>query len=394
MKVLYLDCFCGISGDMTVAALLDAGADYSLIQHAIASMNLEGLRIEKDQVYKKGIQAARFHVLVDPGVKQPHRHLHHILEIIEKADMPQAVKEKAAGVFQCLGEAEAEVHGTTVAKVHFHEVGALDSIVDIVAANLALHSLGVEKVISSPLVTGQGTVACDHGIMPVPAPATAVLLKGIPWHSGGVDGELVTPTGAALVRHWADSFGGADFSEVNAIGHGAGTRDLPDRANVLRVFVGTAQQIPAASDHVNVVETMVDNLNPELAAVIIPALLEAGALDAWTVPVQAKKGRTGLHITALCDDAALSRVTDSLFVQSGTLGIRFRQEARRILEREAVMLSTPWGDVRGKRSRLRTLIENSTPEYEDCAMLAAQHGIPVRKVYEAALADSVKGGSV
>lgn len=393
MKTLYLDCFCGISGDMTVAALLDAGADFTLLEKVVASMNLEGLQIAWDKVSKKGISATRFQVLVDPGVRQPHRHLHHILEIIDQVDMPQPVKDNAAAVFQCLAEAEAEVHGTTIEKVHFHEVGALDSIVDIVAANLALHSLGIEKVVSSPLVAGNGTVTCDHGIMPVPAPATARLLKEIPWRSGDMQGEMTTPTGAALVRHWAEAFGPLEMSSVSAIGYGAGTRDLPDRANVLRVYIGEMTRILPASDTVMVMESLVDNLNPELAATVIPALLEAGALDAWTVPVLGKKGRSAFHITVLCEPVREGQVMEALFVHSGTLGIRFRQEQRRVLGREAIMLSTPWGDVRGKKSYFSDRLENITPEYEDCMALARKHNLPVRQVYEAALADSWKGRS-
>lgn len=392
MKTLYLDCFCGISGDMTVAALLDAGADFALLEQVVASMKLEGLQIAREKISKKGIGATRFQVLVDPGVKQPHRHLHHILEIIDKADMPQAVKDNASGVFQCLGAAEAEVHGTTIEKVHFHEVGALDSIVDIVAANLALYSLGIEKVVASTLVAGSGTVSCDHGIMPVPAPATALLLKGIPWRSGEMEGEMTTPTGAALARHWASSFGPMELSRVDAIGYGAGTRDLPDRANVLRVFVGEMAGTQPASETVQVLETLVDNLNPELAAAIVPALLEAGALDAWMNPVLGKKGRSAFHITALCDPAHEAKVMESLFLQSGTLGIRFRQEQRRVLPRESVMLNTPWGEVRAKKSHLGDKLENITPEYEDCMALARKHSLPVRKIYEAALTAQQKGG--
>ena len=391
MKTLYLDCFCGVNGDMLGAAVREAGAEFSLLEKVVASLGLEGLQISREKISKKGIAATRFQVLVDPGVKQPHRHLHHILEIIDKAEMPQTVKDNAAGVFQCLGEAEAEVHGTTLEKVHFHEVGALDSIVDIVAANLALHSLGIERVVASTLIAGSGTVACDHGIMPVPAPATALLLKGIPWRSGEMKGEMTTPTGAALVRHWASSFGPLELSNVQAIGYGAGTRDLPDRANVLRVFVGEMAHSRPAAETVHVLETLVDNLNPELAAAIVPALLEAGALDAWMSPVLGKKGRSAFHISALCRPADQARVMESLFLHSGTLGIRFREEQRRVLTREGVMLSTPWGEVRGKKSRLGDRLENITPEYEDCLALARKHSVPVRKVYEAAIAALGKG---
>lgn len=238
MRVLYFDCFSGISGDMTVGALLDAGVDFDTLKTALDSLGVPGYTVSAEKVNKKGVMATQFHVNVDEGTDHPHRHLRHVVEIINNGDLPDVVKEKAIATFQLLGEAEAAVHGTTIEKVHFHEVGAIDSIVDIVGAQLGLHLLGVEAVYCSPLHVGAGTVRCAHGIMPVPAPATARLLLGTPTYGGDVQGELVTPTGAALVRQCVTEFGGAPRMTTDALGYGAGTKDLDDRANVLRVQIG------------------------------------------------------------------------------------------------------------------------------------------------------------
>lgn len=389
--MLYLDCFCGISGDMAVGALIDAGADTAYLESVAASLKLDDVRLAVEKVVKKGIRATWFRVLTDSHVHQPHRHLSHILEIINKAAMDEPAKKAASAAFELIGLAEAEVHGVPVEKVHFHEVGAIDSIMDIVLANAALHNLGVTKVLASPLVTGSGTVTCDHGIMPVPAPATALLLRGIPWSAGDVPCELVTPTGAGLVKQWAGAFVSMPEMNVDVIGYGAGTRDLPDRANVLRVFLGAQAGVLPALETITVLETTIDDMNPELTALLAPMLLEAGARDVFVAPVMGKKGRMAQHITVLTDPEKAPVLARVIFENSVSLGVRVREERRWALGRETRQVNTPWGRVRVKIGILGGSETATSPEFEDCRALAEAHAKPVRVIYESALAAAVKG---
>ncbi len=391
MKTLYLDCFCGISGDMLVGALLDVGADMGAIEAAAAAMHIEGLSVKTDKVMKKGVLASKFHVMTDPRAHQPHRHLPHILEMIQALPIPEPVKTRASAAFELLGNAEAEVHGMPVERVHFHEVGAVDSIVDIVAANLALHSLGVECVLASPLTVGGGTVVCDHGVMPVPAPATALLLRGIPWKAGDVSHELVTPTGAALAKQWTSAFGPAPIMTTCAVGYGAGDRDLPDRANVLRLFLGEIEGAGPRRETVSVLETVIDDMNPELCALLIPTALQAGARDAFVSQIIAKKGRAALRLTVLCDPEKAPAMARLLFEHSSTLGIRVREETRWVLDRETRQVSTPWGTVPVKLGFLDGAVQCAAPEFENCQELARQSAVATRRVYEAALAAALQG---
>ncbi len=391
MKTLYLDCFCGISGDMTVGALIDAGADSGIIADAVRALPLKGVEAQTTRVSKRGVQAAQFQVIIDNCVQQPHRHLPDILEIIHNTDLPEPVRQGAAGVFEILGAAEAQVHGVPIDSVHFHEVGAVDSIVDILMANLALHLLEVEEVLSSRLVVGSGTVCCDHGVMPVPAPATALLLRGIPWEAGEIAMEMVTPTGAALAKHWARDFTPMPLMTVEAVGHGAGTRELPDRANVLRVFIGEKSRTLPALTPISVVETVIDDMNPEFTALLIPAVMEAGARDAYITPVIGKKGRSAQQLTALCDRERIEPVMRAIFAHSGTLGIRVREERRWTLGREIHCVTTPWGEVEVKIGLLDGEIHSVAPEFESCRRLAMRHSVPPRRIYETALAAALQG---
>lgn len=391
MKNLYLDCFCGISGDMTVAALLDAGADEAYLRSVAASLDIEGVSLKVEKVNKKGIQATRFQVLTDPHAHQPHRHLSHIIAMIQGTALDAKAKAAAVATFELIGRAEAEVHGVPVEKVHFHEVGAVDSIMDIVLANAALSTLGIDHVLCSPLVTGGGTVACDHGIMPVPAPATALLLRGIPWSAGDVPCELVTPTGAALAKQWSETFGPMPEMRTDIVGYGAGTRDLPDRANVLRVFIGEFQESLPALEPIAVLETTVDDMNPELTALLVPVLLQAGARDVFVTPVLAKKGRLAQHVTVLADPDKAGALVRLLFENSTSLGVRVREERRWALAREMRHVETPWGKVPVKVGMLQGETLVSSPEFESCRALAEANALPAKTVYEAALASALKG---
>jgi pyridinium-3,5-bisthiocarboxylic acid mononucleotide nickel chelatase len=390
MRTLYLDCFSGISGDMIVGALIDAGADFPAIQTALSSLHVHGFRLEAGKVNKRGIQATQFHVVIEAAEHHPHRHLHTIVEIIRAGALPDSVKNAAIQTFERLAEAEAAVHGTTVEKIHFHEVGAVDSIVDIVAAHYAMHLLGIERVFSSALHVGSGMVQCDHGWMPVPAPATAKLLEGKPTYGGEVQGELVTPTGAAIAVQCAVSFGPAPMMRVEHIGYGSGTRDYPDRPNVLRVMIGELEA-SFATEPITVIEANIDDMNPELLPPLVDALLAAGARDAFLTPILGKKGRPGYCVTALCDEERAQAVSDALFRHSSTFGLRMRREQRQVLERDWKSVRTPWGAVRVKRAWHGGEVHHAAPEFEDCRARAEAAGVSIKQVYEAAFASAIQG---
>jgi len=391
MKTLYLDCFCGISGDMTVGALIDAGVEPAYLQTVASSLNLDGVKILADKVEKHGIQATQFQVVIDPDTVQPHRHLKHIIAIIQQADVTDLAKESSIAVFEKIAQAEASVHGLPVEKIHFHEVGALDSIMDIVLSNAALYSLGIERVLCSPLVTGTGTVACDHGVMPVPAPATALLLRDIPWSAGDIPCEQVTPTGAALAVAWADAFESMPSMTVHTIGYGAGSRDLPDRSNVLRVFIGESADKMPDTETIAVLETTVDDMNPELMALLTPALLHDGARDVLVAPVSVKKGRTAQHVTVLTDPGKAWQMAKIIFTYTTTLGVRVHEERRWVLKRELRHVATPWGRVTVKVGFWEDKETAVSPEFEECRTLAESWDTTARAVYEAALAAAIKG---
>ena len=391
MKTLYFDCFCGAAGDMIAGALIDAGADFDAIRDGLATLDVSGYRVSARKIDKHGIMATKFDVEIDAEHGHPHRHLRHIVEIIESGDLPTEVKEASLETFRRIADAEAEVHGTTSEKIHFHEVGAVDSIVDVVGSHLALHQLKPARILSSALHVGSGTVKCAHGIMPVPAPATALLLRGIPSYGGEVDGELVTPTGAALIAQIADEFGPMPEMRVEAIGSGSGTKDLPDRPNVLRVLIGETAQGGAGTEPIVVVEANIDDMNPEFFPPLISDLLEAGARDAFLTPILGKKGRPAHLITILVDEVELNSVTGVLFRGSTTLGLRMRREQRICLEREWKTASTPWGDVRVKIGRFEGGTTSTAPEYDDCVRVASEGGVSAKEVYEAAHAAAVKG---
>lgn len=391
MRIAYLDCFCGISGDMAVGALVDAGADFAAIRAALDSLGLRGFTVNAAKVNKHGIMATQFQVQFDAAEPHPHRHLADVLEIIDRGDLPAPVKAASVATFEALARAEAAVHGTTLEVVHFHEVGAVDSIVDIVAAQHAKHLLGVDRVAVSPMNVGSGTVQCDHGVLPVPAPATALLLQGKLTCGGDVAGELVTPTGAALVAQWAAACGPIPPMSVERIGYGSGTRDLPDRANVLRVFLGESASASAETQPILVVETNIDDLNTELFPPLLSALIEAGARDAFLTPIVGKKGRSAHCVTVLCEEAQARDIAGVLFRHSTTFGVRMRREERFVLERHWKSVATPWGRVRVKLGIWEGARTTAAPEFEDCRARAEAAGVPVRLVYEAALAAGLKG---
>ncbi len=391
MKVLYFDCFCGAAGDMIAGALIDAGADFDSLCKALDTLGVDGYHVTAKKIDKHGVMATKFDVIIDDTHSQPERHLRDIAEIVEGGDLPREVKEASLETFRRIAEAEAEVHGASPEEIHFHEVGAVDSIVDIVASHLALHQLKPGRIVSSALHVGSGTVKCAHGIMPVPAPATALLLRGVPTYGGDVKGELVTPTGAALIAQIADEFGTMPEMRVEAIGSGSGTKDLPDRPNVVRVLLGETAQESAGASHIVVVEANIDDMNPELFPPLISDLLGTGARDAFLTPILGKKGRPAHLITILVNELELNSVVGVLFRGSTTLGLRMRREQRICLEREWKTASTPWGDVRVKIGRFDGATTSTAPEYDDCVRVASEGGVSAKEVYNAAHAAAVKG---
>lgn len=381
-KIVYLDCFSGISGDMMLGALVDAGIEIARISQAVQSLGLTNCHITATEVRRHGIRAT--HVRVQAPEEHTHRHLHHITAMIDASALTAPQKELAKRIFRRLAEAEAKVHGTTVDRVHFHEVGAADSIADIVGTAVGWDLLGAERLVASPVTVGGGTVRIAHGTVSVPAPATAELLKGVPVRESDAKFEMTTPTGAAILATLAERFGPMPAMTIEQVGYGAGTRELEGQPNVLRLVVGRAAE-PLVQQRVWVVETNLDDLPGEVIGYCVARLWEAGALDVVTVPVQMKKNRPGVTVSVLCTAGCLEAVEGVLFRETSTLGIRRWPVERRVLPRAAHSVQTPWGCVEGKVSWLDDGSPQFAPEFESCRTLAERSGVALRAVYEAAV---------
>ena len=386
MKIAWFDCFSGASGDMILGALVDAGLDTGALSAELGRLPLTGYRIEAGKAARGGIAATKLSVIVDAhGTRHHHeRGLRDILPMIEASALPEPVKRDAARIFTRLAEAEGEVHGKPAEEVHFHEVGAVDSIVDIVGAAAGLHLLGVERVGCSPFRLGTGTVTCAHGTLPVPAPATANLLRGMPVVPTDIPFELTTPTGAAILSTLAECVGAMPPCTIRSVGYGAGTRDIPGRPNVLRVFIADDVESPEG-DVVEVVEANVDDMSPEYFGGITERLFKAGALDVWTTPVQMKKGRPGFVIAAIVPLGETISVEEVFFRETTTFGVRIHAARRRKLAREIRTVQTRFGPVRVKLGRLDAKVIRVKPEHDDCARIANERGLPFLDVQAAAL---------
>ncbi len=372
MKICYLDAFSGISGDMLVGALADAGADPAAITQALSSL-AAGAEFRFEKTMRRAIGATKFHV--EGGDTKKHRHLSHILKMIEQAELPDPVKSDASRVFTRLGEAEAGVHQVPVEKVHFHEVGAVDSIADIVGACLGFHLLGVKEIRCSAVNTGSGTVNTEHGVMPVPAPATASLLLGRPVYARGPQVELTTPTGAAIATTLAAGFGPPPAMTLAAVGYGAGTRDFHEHANVLRVMIGEASGATEATA-VSIIEANIDDLSPQILAYTMERLMERGALDVSFAPIFMKKNRPGTLLRVIARPEKQEELARILLAETSTLGARIYTAERRCQARRTVEVSTPHGAVRVKVGENG----NFAPEYEDCRRLAIESGAPLKQI--------------
>ena len=404
MRIAYLDCFSGISGDMFLGALVDAGVPTDILEKTVAALNL-GARLEISCVNRCGISATKVDVFAH-GEKDlprevhlkkkhkahnshaPRRGLKEVRQIIQQASLSAGAKDTALRIFEVLGAAEAKVHSCSVDEIHFHEVGAVDAMVDIVCAAVGAEALNVDEIVASPLNVGGGTIQCAHGILPVPAPATVELLKGAPVYSSGVQAELVTPTGAAIVKTLASRFAPFPAMNIERSGYGAGTREFPELPNVLRLTVGEAQAEVApgiSQETITVLEANFDDLSPQVFGYVIEQLLEHGALDAFGIPAQMKKNRPGTLLTVLCRPEDASKLTLLIFRETTTLGIRQREQQRQILERRWESVCTPWGAVRVKIASMNGSATNYAPEYEDCRRIAIEHGVPLKSVIQAAM---------
>jgi hypothetical protein len=425
MRIGYLECFSGISGDMLLGALVDAGVPFNCLEETAAALNV-GARLEIRKVSRGGIAATKVDVLTpddaphehshdDPApgahaahshgehtheahahaheehaphehTHAPHRSLSVILQIIAAAALSEAVKQRATRAFQLLGEAEASIHSVPVEEVHFHEVGAVDTIIDIVCAAAGAEALGVDRWLASPLNVGSGTVVCQHGTLPVPAPATLALLADAPVYSAGPAMERVTPTGAVLLRMLDVTYAPLPAMRIAATGYGAGGRETPGQPNLLRLLVGEDQSTAIEeSEPIAIIETVIDDCNPQILAYVSELLLAAGAWDVYRAAVQMKKGRTGVQMTVLCRPDLLPALRDVLLRETTTIGLRWRLENKASLQREFVQVDTPWGKVRIKIARWPSgEVANAQPEYEDCRQLATLHAVPLKQVIEKA----------
>ncbi|MBS0201513.1 MAG: nickel pincer cofactor biosynthesis protein LarC [Planctomycetes bacterium] len=384
MRIAYLDCASGISGDMTVAALIDAGVDADAIHAGISSLKLPGVKIHLEEVMRGGFRARHFRV--EHPEQHAHRHLSDIQRIINQSEgLTDNQRDLALRIFSAVAHAEATVHGTTIEKIHFHEVGAIDSIVDITAAAIGFDLLGVDEIVCSAVPTGRGSVKIAHGVCAVPTPGTAELLKGIPLVDVPVEAELTTPTGAAILKTVVDRFADSlpDMT-VDAIGYGAGTRDFEDRANLLRLLVGESRSTAGTTESVMLLETNLDDATGEVIGYTKRALLAAGALDVYTTSIQMKKDRPGVILSVLCNPDDVNTLETILFNETSTFGIRRQRIQRSVRQRMVYTVETDFGPVKGKLGWRPDEPAIFTPEYEDCAEIAKANDLPLQDVYMAA----------
>ena len=417
MKIAYFDCFSGISGDMTLGALVDAGVPPEILTDGLATLKLNAeFSLHFEKAVKHGITGTRAIVKVHPAHTShadshhahehehghhhdhdhgPSRHLSDIFKLLDDSDLDAEVRDTAKHVFDRLAEAEAKVHNTTKANVHLHEVSGIDSIVDIVGSVIGLAHLNVDAVYASPLSLGRGFVRCAHGLMPVPVPGTMELLQGVPIQQTDIPKELVTPTGAALITTLSQEFGVMPQMRLDRVGYGAGTRDLEQRPNLLRLCLGEKTSNSdshtthhhAETDSVDIIETNVDDMSPEITGYVTSQLFEHGALDVFLTPTFMKKGRPATQITVLCPTTHRDQLIELLLTETTTFGVRLSSAARVKLRRDFVQVETQWGTVQAKRGYLNGTLIKTVPEYEDCRRLAEQNSVPLRQVYTEALSN-------
>lgn len=394
MKVAYFDCHSGISGDMILGALVDAGVKLQTIRTGLAALGVKGYELKSRRVKRGLFGGTKVDVVLSPKAHTHSRTFTDIEKLIKRSKLPKSVIDDSIEIFLRIGKAEAKVHRTKIDKVHFHEVGAVDSIVDIVGGVIGMQALNVGQVLASPLNTGEGTVQCEHGILPVPAPATLELLKGIPCYSSGIPYELTTPTGAAMIGFWADAFQSLPLMTIQKSGYGAGSHIIKEHANLLRIIVGESEGKGAGK--VVLVETNIDDMNPEFYDHIMDSLYSAGALDVFLTTIQMKKNRPAVKISVLAPPAKREAVSHILLTETSTFGIRFTEMDRIILDRQSMEVQTPYGKVAVKVGSLDGQLIHFSPEYDNCKQIARKKKIPVKTVYDAVLQSAekkLKGGN-
>lgn len=384
MKILYYDCFAGISGDMNLGALIDLGVDPEYLKTELGKLNIEGFHLNIKQDQRRGISGTKAEVVIENQENEKHRHLRHIEELINNSTLPERVKINSLKIFDLIAEAEAKVHNISKEKVHFHEVGALDSIADIVGAAICLDYLKVDKVLSSPIQLGGGTVKCAHGIMPVPAPATAEIVKNVPVKTGLVNHEATTPTGAAILVATVDEFTDKTDFLISKTAYGIGNRDS-EVPNVLRVFLSEEKETEKdmTTEEAIVLESNIDDMNPEHYDFILDRLFKAGASDAWLVPVVMKKSRPAVLLSVLCKENLAEKMKEIIFTHSTSIGIRESRIKKNVLRRDELIVETVYGPVRIKQSYYNGKLIRSKPEYEDCKRWAEKHRISISEVERA-----------
>lgn len=382
MKTLYFDCFAGASGDMILGAMIASGVEPQALLGQLSLLNVQGYSIEFQTVDRSGISAT--YARVQTPDEHAHRHLSHILKIIYDSQLSVGVKDRAAKVFSRLAEAEARVHNEPLERVHFHEVGALDAIIDVVGAAICFDLAGIERFVCSPLHVGSGSVDMDHGRFPVPPPAVAELLKGAPVYATNIKGELVTPTGAAIIATVCSEYGPLPKMELQRTGYGAGTRQYEKFPNVLRVLIGETEVQAANEERLWMIETNVDDMSPQVFGHVMERAFEMGALDCYFTPIQMKKDRPGVLLSVLCRPEDKESLTEMIFAETTTLGVRSYAVERRALEREIVRVETQYGPIDVKVARLNGNVVNEMPEYEQCRAAAKKASVPLRVVESAA----------
>ncbi len=379
MKIVYFDCFSGISGDMVLGALVDAGLNIDDLKSELRKLNLTGYHITSTKTKRNGISATKVSIKVEVSDKV--RHLKDIVTIINQSTLSPWVKEKSLLIFNKLAHVEATIHASDINSVHFHEVGAMDAIIDIIGAMIGLEKLGIKKVYASKIHVGSGFIECQHGTIPAPAPATCGLLKNLPIYSNGISSELVTPTGAAIISSIAEQFGNLPEMITHAIGYGAGSKTL-NIPNLLRIFIGELDSTEFETEEVYQVETNIDDMNPEFYDHVISSLFEMGCQDVFLIPIQMKKNRPAAMLNVLVQPDKLKSAMDTIFTETSTLGLRIHKVQKKMLKREYTKIETEYGEVTIKIGRMANKITTLAPEYDECQNIALKHKLPIRSIYD------------
>ena len=381
MKILYFDCFSGVSGNMILGAMVDAGIDIKALKKELKKLDLHSYSLKVSKVKRKGIKGTKVDVIVDKKKHLHHTHYKDIKRLIERSKLSKKIKEDSLAIFKNIAEAEAKIHRTSVDNVHFHEVGAVDSIVDVVGTSICISLLNSDITLSSPINTGKGMVKTEHGLLPVPAPATTEMLKGFPSYSSDIEFELATPTGVGIITAMAKASNTIPVMKTNAIGYGAGSKDFSDSPNLLRIMIGEGYS-PSEQDSITVIESNIDDMNPQFYDHIMNRIFDAGALDVFLTPIIMKKNRPAVKITLLSENDNVNKLADILLKETTSFGLRMYKTERIKLEKEIKTVKTEYGSTKVKIGKKNGKIINIAPEYEDCKRIANERGISIREVYE------------